>query len=162
MRKGADKIQNFVLNGAKNDKKGLLQMMTCLNDPRWLHTMGGALFMAGVKDEIVHLNLAPAIIEGHRTYHHDMPLDSSIKEVIVGMIDANGQFRLLVKLESPQLPEELKEVYQHTFNSFAQFMVANGLEGRGPLDTVSELALNELKLFDFDPRDLSDIAEIAT
>jgi hypothetical protein len=160
MAKLSQTSADFVLNGVKNDKKAFKQMIRCINDINWLQAMGGALFNAGVLNQVVHLNLAPAIIEGKRNHHYDMPLDPAIAQVIVGMIDVNGDYRLLVRLESMEISDQVRSAYRNCFIDFARFMHANGVKGKGSFDTVTEMALKELKLFDQEPKSLQELADL--
>ncbi len=136
-------IKKVTLNKKLDNASGWIR---ALNDDRIVREKAGFLFKASFDGDHLMLAAAPCLINGERTMHYNMRLKKEDAFTLIGDINAQGVFTILVKPETQEQIAMHADEYIERFRRFAKFLIENGYKGEGLLDEVTQGILKELGL----------------
>lgn len=139
-------FKKIMLNGKSGGISLAAAWVRALNDPRILQEKAGFLFKVFSDDDHVMIAVAPTLIQGERTYHYALHLETESAFTLAGDVNAQGVFTILFKPESMEASMEHRLEYIEQFRRFAAFLRQAGYVGPGRMDGVTQGVLNELGL----------------
>jgi len=139
-----DSIKRVTLNGISGGPATAAPWIGALNDERVVLEKAGFLFKAALSGDHLLLAVEPCLINGERRYHFNMRLAQEDAYTLIGCVDAQGVFTILVKPESRVLSGEQCARYREVFRAFAGLLLACGYTGQGLLDEVTQAVLKQV------------------
>lgn len=146
------------LNGKAKQQTEINHILNQLSNPNILTQYGGALFkyQNHSEDELLidDFGIIPCIVDGERTHHYDIQLKKETSFTLIGIINANGIFRVVFKPEEIPLSDDDSKQYKKQFIQLSRFLQNNGFSGSIPLDGITCDLLQEASLFIPSPKEL--------
>ncbi len=151
-------IAKVTFNGVDGRCTVARPWIQALNDAKLVLEKAGFLFKAGLTGDRMLLAVEPCLIQGERRYHFNMHLAHEDAYTLIGSVNAQGEFTILFKPESPELSPGQCARYREVIGTFAAFLLDGGYTGEGLLDEVTQALLGAVG-FDPVPDRLSGIRD---
>jgi hypothetical protein len=129
-----------------------------LNRPDLVQSKSGYLFKAVLRDPHWMLEAVPCLINGERAYHHTLLPGTDAETALIGTVNAQGVFTLLIRPgKSPAPTRPPPAAALHLLQRFARLLLTRGYCGTGMLDEVTQGLLKSLAPEPV-PRTLNELA----
>jgi len=139
-----ERIVRVTLNGRTGGLSSAAGWIQALNNPVLVREKGGFLFKASFNGDHLILEAAPALIQGARSYHYNMLPGLDDAFMLIGSVDAQGGFLILVKPPDEGFLNGHADQYAAVFRAFAIFLEEAGYSGAGHLDEITQGVLRKL------------------
>ena len=139
-------INKVTLNGKSGDASIAQGLISALNDRRIVLEKAGFLIKASFDEDHLMLAVEPALINGERTMHYNMHLETENAFTLIGGLNAQGVFTILFKPDSLEQFRTEAPRFIEVCRRFAGFLLKNGYTGEGRLDEVTQRLLSDAGL----------------